>query len=712
MMDLFQNSIFQIMGLWVAVSCISGLLVFIVVKIFDFLFSNQSSSDRYHKSIVGLLFFFLLNIASTYYVYKYTIQESGNSVSLDFNNSRQELIIPTLKEIDTQPVDSSTVISDHFFTSKLIFKSLGIFWLIGAFAFTVKMIGAYFYTKSLIKYNQESIPQKWSQFIEKQLTLLKIKKQIGVFESFKVNSAFTFGFIKPVVALPLGFFTTLPSEQIEAVLLHELYHIKYQDYLINLLTMAFEVIFFYHPAMWWLAKNIRKERENRCDDQVTQLTDKKVYAHALLNMESYRKSLNYAIPFSNKQSNLKMRIMRIFEQKPEQNIGLKPFLGLLMIVVFLMGFTFYKLDDPKLESSRKSNTSLTNELKKSEIPKKEKENVLFKSENSRLGVVIKMTQNTLIAKSDNKNVKLYIDERLQALNEEHPFGENQIATMFEIGKEASYHFFTRKYFDTHNRDKWEKENETRNTYVFDRATEFFTFKPAKNYANDSEKMNKEKIESVNSEKLMSPESISEIENRPPSSPEMKVFDPIEFRSSDDLLIDSANLELLKNMIERYKEDDDSDVYIEIDGMPLPARADLSRALRGKLVRSVKIELNSEDALGGLIEIETAPDNKDSLKESKDKEEIPVRIYYKTNRDGEAREVIKRVNEGNLLGALGINGYNTLFVIDGVEKPIGYKPEDILPNFIDHIVVLKDKKAIKKYGNKGKNGVIEIYLKKE
>ncbi|WP_296619414.1 M56 family metallopeptidase [Marivirga sp.] len=494
MMDLLQNSTLSLMGIWVTVSCLSGLLVYLLIKLFDFLYPNQSSSDRYHKSIVGLVFFFLITIASTY-VFNDNIKnenttywelESVNELTVESSliNGRQE---------------SKSVIAPEksdFMTSSLIFKSLGIFWLIGAFVFSIKMIGGYYYTQNLINQDQGSISQKWNKFIQNQLWQLKIKRDVKVFESQRITSALTFGFIKPVIALPLGFFATLPADQIEAVLLHELYHIKHKDYLINLLTMTFEVIFFYHPLMWWLAKSIRVERENRCDDQVTQIADKQVYAHALLNMESYRQSMNYAIPFSNKQSNLKMRIMRIFEQKPEHNIGLKPFLSLLMIVVFLMGFTFYKLEEPKEESKLVKTAEQKVEEMEKQIPQKPEEKVLFKSEDSRLGLVLEMTKNTLIAKTENEKVKLFVDEKLFPLNQKIPLGEQDIATMYEIEENTAYHFFSINYFKSNNRAKWEKENENRNTYIFDRKTEFFTFRPAKDFASEPDNVSDEEMEEM------------------------------------------------------------------------------------------------------------------------------------------------------------------------------------------------------------------------
>lgn len=729
-MGLFQSSIIQLLGIWVAVSCLSGLMIFLIMKVFDALFSNQSSTDCYHKNIVGLLFFFLLNIAGTFYFHDNSFQQRQAPVNTkvtrnvsDFNSDELVLQIP---ENMASPEKS------EFFNVEFLLKSLGIFWLIGALVFSFKMIGGYFYTRTLIISSQSSIPNEWNHFINHQLEKLKISQRVGVFESYRINSAFTFGFIKPLIVLPIGFFTTLPPEQIEAVLLHELYHIKHKDYLVNILTMALEVVFFYHPVMWWLAKNIRQERENRCDDQVTQIMDKKVYAHALLSMESYRQSLNYAIPFSNKQSNLKMRIMRIFEQKPERNMGLKPFLSLLIMVTFLMSFTFYKMEGSKEELKSEEKTEVKDDLKKTGEPNQfenqPEEKVLFRSENSRLGVVLEMTPSTLIAKSENEQVKLFLDEKLYPLNQKLPYGENQIATMYQMDEGASYHFFSLEYFKSNNREEWDKENEHRNTYVFDRETEFFTFKPAQNKDEKTDKASVKEIKNSGSETIQNQSNIQEIENRPADLSEIKNHGPIQLQFKDRTYQngDTYNIEILKKLVKKFGSDENTDVEIKIDGKSIANGADVEKALGSREIKNIRIVMPSKSAERGVIEIITNDVKEMQIEEvSADEDEfsgleevsvkehsISIELYFESDKLNYSGEVKFNAEKENVLDALGFFDDDPLFVLN--DKIVGSKFQisDINPNNIERINILKDKKAIDKYGEKAKNGVIEIYLKKE
>ena len=97
------------------------------------------------------------------------------------------------------------------------------------------------------------------------------------------------GWLKPVVLLPASALAGLAPNQIEAILAHELAHIRRHDYLVNLCRRVVETLLFYHPAVWWLSRRIRAERENCCDDLAVSLCgDPVAYAAALAELEGLR----------------------------------------------------------------------------------------------------------------------------------------------------------------------------------------------------------------------------------------------------------------------------------------------------------------------------------------------------------------------------------------------------------------------------------------
>ena len=92
-----------------------------------------------------------------------------------------------------------------------------------------------------------------------------------------------------MVLLPLCVVTGLPAVQLELILAHELAHIRRHDYLVNLLQTLVETLFFYHPAVWWLSRQIRNERENCCDDVAMATVGSRAdYGRALLAIEELR----------------------------------------------------------------------------------------------------------------------------------------------------------------------------------------------------------------------------------------------------------------------------------------------------------------------------------------------------------------------------------------------------------------------------------------
>ena len=95
---------------------------------------------------------------------------------------------------------------------------------------------------------------------------LRMTRPVRLLESVLVEVPAVIGWLKPAILLPVGFATGLSPQQVEAVLAHEIAHIRRWDYLVNLLQALVETLFFYHPAVWYISRHIRAEREHCCDD--------------------------------------------------------------------------------------------------------------------------------------------------------------------------------------------------------------------------------------------------------------------------------------------------------------------------------------------------------------------------------------------------------------------------------------------------------------
>ncbi len=122
------------------------------------------------------------------------------------------------------------------------------------------------------------------------------------------------GYFRPVILLPLGLLTGLSSDQVEAILIHELAHIRRYDYLVNGLQTLVEGLLFYHPAVWWVGRLMRSEREHCCDDVVVDLQgDARGYAVTLARLELSRGAVREPA-LAATGGNLMKRVHRLMQQ--------------------------------------------------------------------------------------------------------------------------------------------------------------------------------------------------------------------------------------------------------------------------------------------------------------------------------------------------------------------------------------------------------------
>ena len=121
------------------------------------------------------------------------------------------------------------------------------------------------------------------------------------------------GFIKPVILLPFSILSQLSPAQVEAVLLHELAHIRRKDYIVNLLFSLGEMFFFFNPGVLWICSLIREERENCCDDiAVRQAGSKKEFISALVSFQDHDSKAGLcALAFPGSGDHLLQRVRRI-----------------------------------------------------------------------------------------------------------------------------------------------------------------------------------------------------------------------------------------------------------------------------------------------------------------------------------------------------------------------------------------------------------------
>lgn len=155
-------------------------------------------------------------------------------------------------------------------------------WLLGMLTMTLRLLGGLAYVQRLRHYGTRPLGLLWQNRLNNLAERAGLTKPVQLMESSLVRVPVVVGHLRPLILLPLGAVAGLSALQLEAILAHELAHVVRRDYLINLLQSVAEVLFFYHPAVWFLTNTLRTERENCCDDVAATLCgDPLVLARAL-----------------------------------------------------------------------------------------------------------------------------------------------------------------------------------------------------------------------------------------------------------------------------------------------------------------------------------------------------------------------------------------------------------------------------------------------
>ncbi|MBN2580688.1 MAG: M56 family metallopeptidase [Pirellulales bacterium] len=169
--------------------------------------------------------------------------------------------------------------------SKKVFSAvqphLLIFWFLGVFLLSVRLSMGLLGTRRLGS-GKTPVPAELARRTAELARKLGLRRIPRAFGSFKIGEAVALGFLRPMILLPAAWLTEMPPEVLTAVIAHELAHIRRFDLWVNLFQRLIETLLFYHPAVWWLSRRIRLEREMCCDELAVRATGQRVaYAEAL-----------------------------------------------------------------------------------------------------------------------------------------------------------------------------------------------------------------------------------------------------------------------------------------------------------------------------------------------------------------------------------------------------------------------------------------------
>lgn len=321
-----------------------GMVAAIVAGVIIYCTRKAKPQLRYTLLVLLFALFILVTGASFLYQLSYVHAANNSSDPLPLAPANV-LLVPY---IETTASASSRSLLNRF--TDYFNEHAALVVLLWAVVFMVKCIQVFTglrYVQRLRKQNVYPALHEWTEKTKQLAKKMGIIHPVTLLQSAKLNAPVTVGCLKATILVPLGLLANLPPDQVEAVLLHELAHIRRKDYLVNLLQSVAETIFFFNPAILWISSLIRQEREAACDDLVlAHLPRRKAYFEALVSFQEYSLAHpGHAMALLPHKHYLLHRIKRMLTQE-NQKLNTMEKTMLLFGIVAITAFGFISKQPP------------------------------------------------------------------------------------------------------------------------------------------------------------------------------------------------------------------------------------------------------------------------------------------------------------------------------------------------------------------------------
>ena len=356
MQQFFQSAFLQALGKAIADSIWQMGLLFLLYQLLVFMFRIKQASAKNFLSSLFALGGFAWFISGIIEHWKKQLNQTASLVIEDA--SINNILLSAFTK------DNRWQLLFNWLEYKLnfILPYLSVAYLFVLLWFTTKLLIQLQAANSLHRKGITTANEDLQTFFEFLVESMGIKRTIQLVISRQIDIPATLGFLKPIVLLPAAAVAHLTPAQLEAVLLHELAHIKRNDYFWNLLLSVAETMLFFNPFALLLIGIARKERENSCDDHVMNFQQNaKVYAEALLNVEKARaKNPQLVMALGDNKQHLMDRVKRILNLPAEKNKISTRLLALVFFTI-LFAITGWMIKGSTHATASKENKSAKNE---------------------------------------------------------------------------------------------------------------------------------------------------------------------------------------------------------------------------------------------------------------------------------------------------------------------------------------------------------------
>lgn len=337
--QVYTNHLIQAFCWTLVHSLWQAIILAIVAGIIILLTRKSKAALRYNLLITSLIIY-ILGISFSFYIQIEsnfpTLLNLETNPILGYTGNISNLNTPANKTRFIGYLTSGITRFCNNYANYIVFV-----WLLFIIYRSIYLVKGYRSIKKLKTNCLVSAGELWGNRINELCTNLSIQKTVHIFQSQLVKVPMVIGYFKPLILIPIGLLNKLPLEEVEAVVIHELAHIKRNDYIVNLIQHVIEIIFFFNPPLLWVSSLISTERENCCDDVVILNTNsKRSYINALVKFQDYHSAFPQSeMALTQKKTYLLERVKRIiYNHNKSLNVMEKLILSTGLILFTVLGF--------------------------------------------------------------------------------------------------------------------------------------------------------------------------------------------------------------------------------------------------------------------------------------------------------------------------------------------------------------------------------------
>ena len=323
-------------------------------------FTKKASAAYRYNLLTGAMAVFAVGVLVTFMWQLRTAPASNTIVATAVGNafttvpvSNATAAVPVSAQTITpliQPGAKATItdmVANYF---NMHYNFIVLMWFLIICAKSVQMAVGLHSVYHLKRTKVFKVSNAWENRLLRLAAQLHIRQAIQLMESGIAKVPMVIGHLKPLILIPVGLINSLNADEVEAILVHELAHIRRRDYLVNLMQSLMEIVFFFNPAVLWISQLIKTERENCCDDIALARTNSKVnYINALVSCQELQTmGAAFAMAFPGGKHTLLDRVKRMASNSNQSlNMFEKTVLAVCLVALGLGVSAFTAREDIK-----------------------------------------------------------------------------------------------------------------------------------------------------------------------------------------------------------------------------------------------------------------------------------------------------------------------------------------------------------------------------